>query len=467
MLSRLNGGLISTPNKRVYLGLPNLSASVGQHIGHFYRTKEESKHVLVSFLRAGLLEGDRCVCHLSSYFTSHELHEALASSTIDIDQAIASGHLCLEESHVTYREMMLKYNEVMERAVETGSVFRWVGDVTHCVTMKQPGEQLSESERILSTVKNLSGVFLCQYDLTRLSASILMDAQIRHPIWVINNVIHNNPFYENGSTAARRHWFDERYQVLMEINNAISSVSDKSSLLTGIARVLEKVLKFDRADLALLDSSGQTLRIYDIVENLGMKGEVPIGTEFSLAESILQEQVIRENKPILIRDLRTEKKGAMGERILREGILSAVLVPLVRNEKALGTLNVGSRNPNCYSEKDAELLMEVARQLALPIENLLVREEIDRLKSRFEEESPLVYDSQRRDQKFQSIVGQSLAIRRVLKAVETVAPTDAGVLLSGETGTGKELIVHALHNLSTRKNKPLVKVNCAALPAGD
>ncbi len=465
MLSRLNGGLIST-SRRVYLGLPNLSAPAGQHIGHFYRTQEESKHVLVSFLKAGLLEGDRCICHLSQYLSPRELQEALASSLIDVDEAILSGRLHLENGVISPKELVQKYNKVTEDASETGRVFRWVGDVTHCVTLKQSADQFRESEEVLSMVKHLNGVFLCQYDLTRLSASVLIDAQNRHPAWIINNLIHNNPSYENGTPSMRRHWFDERYQVLVDINKVITSSSDKSSLLGGIARILQKVLKFDRADLALLDSSGRTLRIYDIVENSEMKGQVPVGTEFSLQESILQEQVIRENRPYLIHDLRKEKRGAMGDRILQEGIRSGILVPIIRNGKPLGTLNLLASPPGYFSEKDAELLLEVARQLALPIENLLVKEEIDQLKSKFEEDSLLIEDSAGTDQKFKNIVGQSLAIRRVLKAVETVAPTDAGVLLSGETGTGKELIVHALHNLSPRKDKALIKVNCAALPAG-
>jgi formate hydrogenlyase transcriptional activator len=294
----------------------------------------------------------------------------------------------------------------------------------------------------------------------------LIDAQNRHPVWIINNLVHNNPFYESGDPTSRRHWFDERYQVLMEINKAITAASDKGSLLSGITRVLHKVVKFDRADLALLDSSAEILRIYDMVESAEMGGHAAVGSEYLVRDSIWQDQIMRENRFHLIRDLQNEKRGSMGESILQEGIRSGILVPIIRNDKALGTLNIGSRLPNCYTEKDGELLMEVARQLALPIENLLAKEEIERMKSGFESDNFPVTEEPHVDQKFKNIVGQSLAIRRVLKAVETVAPTDAGILLSGETGTGKELIVHAIHNLSARSEKQLIKVNCAALPAG-
>jgi len=67
---------------------------------------------------------------------------------------------------------------------------------------------------------------------------------------------------------------------------------------------------------------------------------------------------------------------------------------------------------------------------------------------------------------FEPIVGRSAALRRVLRQVEVVAPTDSGVLIQGETGTGKELIAEAIHNRSGRRDRPFIKVNCAAIPSG-
>ena len=390
----------------------------------------------------------------------------MAATTLMWIMRFFPGRLRLEEGPISAKELIGDYRNTSEAAAEAGQVFRWVGDITECVTDQNPGAKLQEAEQSLSVIQDLNGVVLCQYDLNQLTASVLMDAQNRHPVWIINDLIHNNPFYENGIPNVRRPWFDERYQILMDINQAITAVSNKNSLLEGIARILERVLKFDRADLALLDRTGEVLRIHDIVENPGMKGQVPIGTEFFVRDSTLQAQVIRENRPYVFRDLGMETRGSMEDRLLQEGIRSGILAPLTRNAKPLGTLNLGSCRPYYYSEKDAELLMEVSRQLALPLENLLAREEIERLKSRFEEESLFINESARSGHKFKNIMGQSLAIRRVLKAVETVAPTDAGILLSGETGTGKELIVHAIHNLSFRKDRALIKVNCAALPAG-
>src|SRR5262245_1324269 len=75
-------------------------------------------------------------------------------------------------------------------------------------------------------------------------------------------------------------------------------------------------------------------------------------------------------------------------------------------------------------------------------------------------------EEDRREEVFEGIVGKSAALRRALEEVQVVAPTDSGVLILGETGTGKELIARAIHNLSARRDRPLIKLNCAAIPSG-
>ena len=94
------------------------------------------------------------------------------------------------------------------------------------------------------------------------------------------------------------------------------------------------------------------------------------------------------------------------------------------------------------------------------------REEIRQLKDRFEAETIYLREEARSTAGFDEIVGRSLGLRKALDLVTGVAPTDSAVLLLGETGTGKEILANALHSLSPRKDRPLVKVNCAAIPAG-
>jgi len=134
--------------------------------------------------------------------------------------------------------------------------------------------------------------------------------------------------------------------------------------------------------------------------------------------------------------------------------------------KIIGTLHVGGRVCGAYGPDDGSLLLAIGEQVGLAIENLLAYEEIATLHARLEEEKVYLQEEVRSETAFGDVVGESPAILGVLASVRKVAKTDSTVLVTGETGTGKELIVRAIHDLSRRKDKLLVKVNCAALPAG-
>jgi formate hydrogenlyase transcriptional activator len=176
--------------------------------------------------------------------------------------------------------------------------------------------------------------------------------------------------------------------------------------------------------------------------------------------------VLDHRQPLLKRNLEAERELAADEMLLAGGIHSYMIVPLIARGRILGALFLGSSTPNRYSAEDVGFLEEVGQQIALAIENMLAYEEIARLRGRLEEENRYLQEEIQTEHNFEEIIGQSPAVKRVFKAIETVAPTDATVLIIGETGTGKELVARALHNLSPRRGQALVKVNCAALPAG-
>ena len=167
---------------------------------------------------------------------------------------------------------------------------------------------------------------------------------------------------------------------------------------------------------------------------------------------------------LIRRDLQAEQRIGLEDRLLEQGLRSYVATPLMRQGDVFGTLNVGSRAPDRYAEGDADLLAEVAQQVALAIENMLAHEEIAVLKARLEQENLYLQEEIDSDHNFGDILGESAAIKHVLKAIDTVAPTDVNVVITGETGTGKELVARALHNRSARTHKTLIKVNCASIP---
>src|SRR5207249_11028958 len=116
-----------------------------------------------------------------------------------------------------------------------------------------------------------------------------------------------------------------------------------------------------------------------------------------------------------------------------------------------------------FSQDEVDLLAQVANQIAIAVENALAFREIDDLKKKLAEEKLYLEDEIRTEYNFEEIIGESAALKRILKQVETVAPTDSTALIQGETGTGKELIARAIHNVSTRRERTCVNIQCAAL----
>jgi formate hydrogenlyase transcriptional activator len=129
-------------------------------------------------------------------------------------------------------------------------------------------------------------------------------------------------------------------------------------------------------------------------------------------------------------------------------------------------MDVASFREAAFSPEDAELLTQIGSQVAIAVANALAMRELEALKNKLAEEKLYLEEEIQTDHNFEEVIGGSAALRRVLDQVKTVAATDSTVLIRGETGTGKELIARAIHNLSGRRERTLVKINCAAIPTG-
>ena len=141
-------------------------------------------------------------------------------------------------------------------------------------------------------------------------------------------------------------------------------------------------------------------------------------------------------------------------------------IPLQSHDRVLGTLNIGRLHEDAFSHEDVELLSQVAQQIAIGVENGLAYREIAELKEKLNEEKLYLEREIRSEHNFEEIVGDSRPLKDVLAQIEIVSPTDSTVLIQGETGTGKELVARAIHNLSSRRSRTFVKLNCAAIPTG-
>jgi formate hydrogenlyase transcriptional activator len=255
----------------------------------------------------------------------------------------------------------------------------------------------------------------------------------------------------------------QQYRLLLEINNAIISNLTRELLFRAITEALRKVVPFDRA--VLYDAENDVLRTF------ALEGPELPGHSHDLHRDISRQGtaagwVLDHRQSRLRRDIEVEPRVPADEIMVAGGVRAYVCVPLMARGRAIAALLLQSFAPNRYAPEDVPLLEEVAKQIALAVENMRAYEEIARLRARLEEENRYLQEEIKSDHNFEEIVGQSRAIKGVFKAIEAVAPAGATVLITGETGTGKELVARALHNLSPRRGKALIKVNCAALPAG-
>ncbi|MBO0723496.1 MAG: sigma-54-dependent Fis family transcriptional regulator, partial [Blastocatellia bacterium] len=151
-------------------------------------------------------------------------------------------------------------------------------------------------------------------------------------------------------------------------------------------------------------------------------------------------------------------------RLAAAGIRAYTSIPLTARGRHLGFIAFTRRSPEAFTTSQMVILTDVSRAIAVAVANALAWEENRKLRAQLEAENVALRDQLSRITRFEEIVGDSLPLRRVLEAVEQVADTEATVLITGETGTGKELIARAIHQRSPRARGPLINFNCAAIP---
>jgi formate hydrogenlyase transcriptional activator len=269
-------------------------------------------------------------------------------------------------------------------------------------------------------------------------------------------------FQASRSAQAALERKNDRLKLLLEVNNTIVSNLELRELLRSISASLRSLMQCDGVGVALPDPESRQLRLYalDFPNSKGViREEIQIATD----EDSPGARAFRTGEPSSI--LCRESLGVV-PLAEAEGVESLCYIPLISRSRTLGLLCLGRLAPIPFSPRDLEFLTLVANQVAIAIENALAYREIAELKDRLAQEKVYLEDEIRSELNFEEIVGQSPALRSLLQEIETVAPTDSTVLIYGETGTGKELIARAIHNLSGRSKGAFVKLNCAAIPTG-
>jgi len=257
---------------------------------------------------------------------------------------------------------------------------------------------------------------------------------------------------------------EDRYLALLAVSGAIVSHRDLPGLFNELAGQLAQVVHFDALSLVLHDAATDTMRLH-VLET---SEPIPTGTVIVLAtEDDPAGLVWRTQKPIITSNIDELKQWPrLLERVQPYGAQSYCWLPLTTARQRLGALVFTSKQMGTYDGSDTDFLQRVSNQVAVAVENVLAFEEIEALRDKLAKEKAYLEEEVRTEHNFGDIIGENAALRTVLNQVETVAPTESTVLVRGETGTGKELIARAVHDLSGRKNRTFVKLNCAAIPTG-
>ncbi len=271
------------------------------------------------------------------------------------------------------------------------------------------------------------------------------------------------------SEAARAYEEDlaverDRLRTLLEINNAVVGCLETKQLFQATSASLRRTFGLDTVSLVLYDAEAGVLRLQmlDFPDGSGAIRENAVIAEDSVPSMVYRTRQARAFSLEEARRLWPSTAAVLAS----EGLQSACCMPLITPAGVLGTLNLGSRQENFFTRQDLQFFSQAAGQVAIALDNSLSYKRIAELNARLSEEKVYLEDEIRTDNRFEEIVGQSRALRSILKQVETVAPTDSTVLIYGETGTGKELLARAIHDLSSRRQGTFVKLNCAAIPTG-
>ncbi len=256
-----------------------------------------------------------------------------------------------------------------------------------------------------------------------------------------------------------------RYRALLEISEAFIACRDYETLLQTLWDSLHKLIRFDYLALIRYDTQKRSSRVEAIVGTGAL--DVPLRTDLPVDGTPL-EILLETQRALYLPDLRSDARFRPDLRDIfhRFGIQSGFWVPLKRSEEWFGSLSFASQSLDAYGADEREFMEHIARHVTIAVENALAFEKISELRKRIEDEKVYLEEEIRSEYRFDEILGSSPALRQVLRQIETAAPTDSTVLIQGETGTGKELVARAIHQLSRRNHGTFVKLNCSAIPSG-
>jgi formate hydrogenlyase transcriptional activator len=268
--------------------------------------------------------------------------------------------------------------------------------------------------------------------------------------------------------------------VILQVAKAISAHLELSDVLAALVTTLKPMVEFDSIGIVVRDGDQAKLHSLHIEGLQREEHESPqrllerkasdlnieplLETRIAISEHPMSE-VMRSGEPYVCTDVEAQRRFPRDDDFLKFGVHSYVSLPLMKHGELIGVVDFLSLRKRGFAPDEVRLLQDVSDMVSIAVSNALAYEQINVLKEQLQVENRLLRDEIVQRSIYEEIVGSSTSLQKVLVAIDRVARTDSTVLVTGETGTGKELVAHAIHRRSPRSARALVKVNCAALPA--
>jgi transcriptional regulator with GAF, ATPase, and Fis domain len=238
---------------------------------------------------------------------------------------------------------------------------------------------------------------------------------------------------------------------LYDFSQRLMDLRSVPELLSALMDAVIEVTNADKGFLILTEADGPRVAVARNLKHENLSDAVR-----QLSDSIIK-RVIESKKPLIVSDALHDEQWSASESVMNLKLCSVMCAPLMAQGELLGILYVGNDNVvNLFEERSLDVLTIFAGQASLILQNALL---LDSLQADFATLKQKLEMS-----RFGDIIGSCPTMLEVYRTVEKVATTDISVLITGETGTGKELIARALHDRSGRAQKPFIVVNCGAIP---
>jgi len=237
--------------------------------------------------------------------------------------------------------------------------------------------------------------------------------------------------------------------MILSLSKGLTSTRNKKDFLAFLGDTLHKILPYEELTISRLNADGETYSVY------------PTGTpeKYPLADGIY-DALLQSETPLFY------------DMDDNNGMREMLAIPLRENNRCFGGLFIYFKKKGLLTHRTIRLFQGLCDQISIGLANLWAHEkiesqlkEIHHYKFRLEEENRYLQEQIRTAHGFTEVIGSGSAMQKVFQLISIVSPSDSTVLILGETGTGKELVAKAIHHASARKDKFMIRVNCAALPA--